>query len=115
MAADVGGQLKRWRTRLRLTQKEVAERLGISRERYANWENGKSNPPPAFMAQLIELGFQNPWILQESRKPYGEASPSTVKLAVETLFDKESSDEVRRLAREELYRILEIEPEPSAH
>lgn len=115
MAADLAEQLKRWRARVRMTQKEIAQRLGISRERYANWENGKARPPAEFVAGLIQLGFEDPLAVREAPKPYGDASPDTVRLAIETLFSKESDEELRRLARQELYRLLRLENHAVTH
>lgn len=36
--------LKAARVNAKLTQKEAAEQLGISKETLANWENGKTTP-----------------------------------------------------------------------
>ena len=37
-------RLKSLRLETKLTQKEIAEKLGVSQQSYALWENGKRNP-----------------------------------------------------------------------
>ena len=39
---DIGQKLKSARTSAGLTQEEVAEALGVSRQTISNWENGRT-------------------------------------------------------------------------
>lgn len=68
-------RLKHIRGSLRLKQWEMAEKLGIDRERYKNWEYPSGNPPPPDMIAKIEaLAPGNE--VRESRGVYGvEAQP----------------------------------------
>lgn len=57
----------------RISQQEMADLLGVPRERYASWESGNSEPRPADgrkIANLIEakVGVSAAWVLgvQES-------------------------------------------------
>ncbi len=42
--ADLPERLKELRKQKKLTQKEIAEKLGIKQNSYSDWENGKSEP-----------------------------------------------------------------------
>lgn len=108
---EIAEQLKLWRTKARLTQSEVAAKLGISRGRYANWENDQANPPMEYMVKLANLGAfpESPWAIAESRSPYGMASKELVRLTIETLYDRESEPRLRELAYQELLRMLDLE------
>lgn len=48
-------RLKESRKRLKLTQNQVAESLGIERTRYAKWESGKARPGYESIIQLCAL------------------------------------------------------------
>jgi transcriptional regulator with XRE-family HTH domain len=52
---DIGKRLKQKRTSLKLTQDEVAEQLGITRQTISNWENGRSYPDIERMVHLSEI------------------------------------------------------------
>ena len=47
--------LKAARVNMGLTQKDVAEKLGISKESLANWEKGKTHPKINILMDLCEL------------------------------------------------------------
>lgn len=47
--------IKSRRKHLRLSQEYVADQLGISRQAVAKWENGKSKPTAANLAELAAL------------------------------------------------------------
>lgn len=38
-----------------LTQKQVADKLGVVEDCYANWEQGRTEPSIAFLRQLAEV------------------------------------------------------------
>ena len=71
----------------RISQAEMAELLGVPRERYAAWESGNSEPRPADgrrIANLIEerAGVSAAWVLgvqeQGTTTPGGEGAGATV-------------------------------------
>ena len=41
---ELGGQIKRHRTRLGLSQEELADRIFVTRQSVSNWENGRTYP-----------------------------------------------------------------------
>ncbi len=47
--------LKKLRNSMRLTQQEVADRLGITRQAYSNYENGKREPSFGTMIELSQI------------------------------------------------------------
>ncbi|MDO5601661.1 MAG: helix-turn-helix transcriptional regulator [Oscillospiraceae bacterium] len=48
----IAEQLKNARAKAELTQEEVAEKLGVSRQTVSNWENGRSYPDIVSMITL---------------------------------------------------------------
>ena len=52
---DIGNKLHRARTKANLTQEQVAEALGVSRQTISNWENGKSLPDILSVIRMSEL------------------------------------------------------------
>jgi len=41
---DINGQIKRYRTKMKLSQDELAEKVYVTRQTVSNWENGHSYP-----------------------------------------------------------------------
>lgn len=64
------GALKKYRKMKRLTQKDVAEAIGVSERTYQKWEQGESTPnATCFMRLLYVLGlFDYPYALAEGGK-----------------------------------------------
>lgn len=57
---DLSGRLRRLRTTvLRLTQEEMAKRLGVKRSAYKNWEYGDNMPPDSVLPTLRDLGMED--------------------------------------------------------
>lgn len=52
---EVGERLKARRNELNLTQDQVAESLGITRQTMSNWENGRSYPDIERVIRLSEI------------------------------------------------------------
>lgn len=48
-------RIAQWRARLRLTQKQAAELVGITKSQYVNWESGKTNPKNSSGLRLKDL------------------------------------------------------------
>ena len=49
------------RKQLSMTQRQLAERLGITRETVARWEIGSVKPPPYAIELLERLGLDAKW------------------------------------------------------
>jgi len=56
MAENIASLLRQFRLRLRMTQAEIADKLGASRQQYANWEYGRSQPTGVYLTRLESLG-----------------------------------------------------------
>ncbi len=54
MDYDIGGKIKAARIEKRLTQEQVAELLGVSRQTISNWENEKSYPDIISVIKMSE-------------------------------------------------------------
>ena len=52
---DIGTKLKDARVLAGLTQEQVAEELGISRQTMSNWENGKTYPDIVSVIKMSDL------------------------------------------------------------
>lgn len=53
---DLGTRIKRARERLRLSQQQLADRLGVDRKSVDNWENGRTRPRSSLGALEAVLG-----------------------------------------------------------
>ncbi|MGY3750074.1 helix-turn-helix domain-containing protein [Vagococcus acidifermentans] len=52
---DIGSKLKESRLKSDMTQEQVAEAIGVSRQSISNWENEKNYPDIISVIQLSEL------------------------------------------------------------
>ena len=52
---ELGGQIKRHRVRLGLSQEELAEKIFVTRQSVSNWETGKTYPDLQSLLRLSEL------------------------------------------------------------
>lgn len=52
---ELGGQIKRHRDALGLSQEELAEKIFVTRQSVSNWENGKTYPDLQSLLRLSEL------------------------------------------------------------
>lgn len=50
-----GKRLREVRKSKKLTQKELAEQIGIKRNTYSDWENGKTEPSFENLVKLADL------------------------------------------------------------
>ena len=55
MNNDLGTRLFRYRSQNRFTQAQVASSVGITRQRYSNYETGRRTPPPVILSRLADL------------------------------------------------------------
>ena len=52
---DIGTKIKNARIKAQLTQEQVAEALGVSRQTVSNWENGKTYPDIVSVIKMSDL------------------------------------------------------------
>lgn len=94
MAADhIGTRIKRARERLRWTQRNLADAVGVNVKSVDNWENGRTSPRSAIGALEDVLGVSLSDGIEAQR-------PS---LSAEEAIDRAQRelDELRRVLREE--------------
>ena len=99
---NLGERLKELRKRERLTQEMVADKLKISRSRYANWENNESSPGYSMLkklAQIYDVSVDyllngEPLKVSEAGTPYIVLTPEEMDLFVEL---KQLSEEDRKM------------------
>ena len=53
-------QLKDYRIDKRLSQREVAEQLGVATSTYSNWEQGRTQPSIDDLKNIIKILYINP-------------------------------------------------------
>lgn len=53
--ADIPTLVKELRERLRLTQEQFAQRVGVTYSTVNHWENGKRSPQPYLVRRLFEI------------------------------------------------------------
>lgn len=82
---DIGRKIKNARTNANLTQEQVAETLGVSRQTVSNWENEKTYPDIVSVVKMSDLYNISLDHLLKEEKPmsnylnYLEESTNTVK------------------------------------
>ena len=52
---ELGGQIRKYRDALGLSQEELAEKIFVTRQSVSNWENGKTYPDLQSLLRLSEL------------------------------------------------------------
>ena len=53
---EIGKQIKKYRTEMKLSQEELAEKIFVSRQTISNWENNK-NYPDVKSLYIAKLSF----------------------------------------------------------
>jgi len=112
VATDIGTELRLFRQKLRLTQEELARRIGASRAQYANWEVGTAKPPYQFLTRLADMGFDvpDPTFVRESQAAYRvRATRGQLMLLIDLLTDCDAPSALRHNARLELIAALGLE------
>ena len=82
-------RLKLLRKTLGITQQEFADKIGIKRNSYANYETGRNNPIDAIILSICrEFNVNENWIRNGEGEMFKERSPSDeVGYYVEDLLD----------------------------
>jgi len=64
VTGDVGGEIRRIRKRLKLTQGELATLFGVGKVAFSRYERGETRPP-APLVKLLRLLERHPELLDE--------------------------------------------------
>ncbi len=63
---DVGGEIRRIRKSLKLTQAQLADAFGVGKVAFSRYERGETRPP-APLVKLLKLLERHPDLLKEMR------------------------------------------------
>ena len=63
---DVGGEIRRIRKHLKLTQAQLAEAFGVGKVAFSRYERGETRPP-APLVKLLRILERHPDLLKEMR------------------------------------------------
>lgn len=86
---EIGNKLKGSRTQAGLTQENVAEKLGVSRQTISNWENNKSYPDIISVITLSDLySISLDELLKEDKKMIKYLDESTNEVKSRQRFSK---------------------------
>lgn len=77
MKYEIGKRIRKYRENLGLSQKELAEKIGVSNSRISNWEKGINRPDADILADLCRALKVSPSNLLD------------VRLSTDELNDKE--------------------------
>src|SRR5260370_14936236 len=95
--SDFGGDLGKMRTRIGLSQANLASLVGVSEVTIRNWELSYSKPKAEHLKKLIEVLLQNDAFTEE--KELEEAQKLWVQARVKAAFDEEWFEELMRNRR----------------
>lgn len=91
---SIGQRIKELRVSKKLSQKELAEKLGVSRGNVGDWESEKSKPgADALLALSRFFGVTADWLLS------GEEQPRNARISVHAIGDDFTPHEVEFLAK----------------
>ncbi len=82
---ELGGQIKRYRTRLGLSQEELADRIFVTRQSVSNWENGRTYPDLQSLLRLSDL--------------FGRSLDELIKGDIETMKEEINRLEIQKMNR----------------
>lgn len=79
----LGGRVKRARERARLTQRELAQAVGVDRKTVGNWEAGVSSPRSSLGRLESVLGAYG--FVAEGEPPPAARADAVVRMVIEVL------------------------------
>ena len=82
---ELGGQIKRYRTRLGLSQEELADRIFVTRQSVSNWENSRTYPDLQSLLRLSDL--------------FGLSLDELIKGDIETMKEEINRLEIQKMNR----------------
>ena len=100
---QAGKRLRQERQRLGLSQKDLAQRVGLTREMWGRYERGMVEVNQHVLAQFVELGARARFLEGEIALPTGRISADNVREALDVLAGameqmQLNEDELRLLA-----------------
>ncbi|MEW6684461.1 MAG: helix-turn-helix transcriptional regulator [Nitrospirota bacterium] len=95
--ALIGRRIKTLRTRLRLTQDQLSERVGISPQYLSNIERGRENPTLDTLLRLAESLRVQPWemLVVDSEIPDAQ----TMRKTIDRLVKEAAPEQLREIVK----------------
>ena len=87
MKYEIGKQIRKYREARHISQKDLAQLLGISNSRVSNWEQGINRPDADMIADICLALHISPSELLDVKLPQGEYS-SHEKIVIEAYRNK---------------------------
>ena len=72
MTYKIGSRIRMFREAKKISQKEIAERIGISAARFSNWEQGLNRPDVDLLAKICDVLNVSPSELLDFHLPPDE-------------------------------------------
>ena len=86
---EIGNRLKNARKKIGMTQEQVAEKIGVSRQTISNWENNKSYPDIVSVISLSDLySVSLDELLKEDKRMIGFLEESTNEVKSREKFSR---------------------------
>ena len=86
---EIGNRLKNARKNIGMTQEQVAEKIGVSRQTISNWENNKSYPDIVSVISLSDLySVSLDELLKEDKRMIGFLEESTNEVKSREKFSR---------------------------
>ena len=81
LSLDFGNRLRKARTSTKLTQKQLAESIGVRQKQYQHWERGRAEPSISNIQRLaFILGVRVEWLLYGGNGEFVSTEERTAKL-----------------------------------
>lgn len=81
---DLGRRIRRARERARLTQRQLADAVGVDRKTVGNWESGASHPRSSLGRLETVLGGHG-FTTDQEELPSSEGADAVVRMVIEVL------------------------------
>ena len=100
LSEEIGSRLQEERKRCGMTQKQVAEALGIAKRTQANYEAGSSDATASYLCKVAaQFDFDVPYILTGRRSTLALDSLNEVEDSIVQQYRSIPSDDQRAIRR----------------
>lgn len=96
MKYEIGNRIRQYREKKKLTQKQLADMIGVSNSRVSNWEKGINRPDADIIADICRALDVSPSVLLD------------VRLSTDELNDKERRLITAYRAKTDLQKAVDI-------
>jgi len=108
---DLGRRIRRARERARLTQRQLADAVGVDRKTVGNWESGTSHPRSSLGRLETVLGGHG-FTTDQDQTPPSDGADAVVRMIVEVLDSSFSPSVQVQMIRDVIDREHEVAYSP---